>query len=141
MANAIDWNTKASHLKAVFPLSASNDVATYNWDIGTIERPTDVERQFEVASHQWVDLTDKSGSGFTVIVEDCVGIGRFAGACVGAHVGRNVLHGCICGGVPRNRSRVRLFIALTVFRNSSCRDSRQSSWPPLPPRTHPARSD
>ncbi len=70
-ANAIDWNTKESHLKAVFPLAASNETATYNWDIGTIERTTNVERQFEVASHQWVDLTDKSGAFGATILTDC----------------------------------------------------------------------
>jgi alpha-mannosidase len=70
-ANAIDWNTKASHLKAVFPLTASNEVATYNWDIGTIERTTNIERQFEVASHQWVDLTDKSGAFGVTVLTDC----------------------------------------------------------------------
>ena len=68
IANAIDWKTKESHLKAVFPLTASNLNASYNWDIGTIERPTDQERQFEVASHQWFDLTDRSGAyGVTVL--------------------------------------------------------------------------
>ncbi len=67
-ANAIDWMTRSAHLKAVFPLAASNQVATYNWDVGTIERSTDDERQFEVASHQWFDLTDKGGSfGVTVL--------------------------------------------------------------------------
>ena len=70
-ANAIDWNTKESHLKAVFPLTASNEEATYNWDIGTIRRTTDIERQFEVASHQWVDLTDKGGAFGATILTDC----------------------------------------------------------------------
>jgi hypothetical protein len=33
-----------------------------------IERPTNQERQFEVASHQWIDLTDKTGAyGVTVL--------------------------------------------------------------------------
>jgi alpha-mannosidase len=64
----VDWKTPASHLKAVFPLTARNKVATYNWDIGTIERPTDSESQFEMPSHQWVDLTDASGAfGATVL--------------------------------------------------------------------------
>ena len=67
-ANAIDWMTKEAHLKAVFPLTAANSVATYNWDVGTIERTPDDERQFEVASHQWFDLTDKGGAfGVTVL--------------------------------------------------------------------------
>jgi alpha-mannosidase len=70
-ANAIDWKTKESHLKAVFPLAASNRVATYNWDIGTIERTTDEERQFEVPSHQWIDLTDQGGTFGVTVLTDC----------------------------------------------------------------------
>ena len=67
-AIVMDWKTPASHLKAVFPLTARNKVATYNWDIGTIERPTDSEKQFEMPSHQWVDLTDASGAfGATIL--------------------------------------------------------------------------
>ena len=50
--NIIDWNTRESNLKATFPLSASNEMATYNWDIGTIERPTAQPKKFEVPSHQ-----------------------------------------------------------------------------------------
>jgi alpha-mannosidase len=71
IGHVMDWNTKEGNLKAVFPLSASNLNATYNWDIGTIERPTEMERQFEVASHQWIDLTDKSGSYGVTILTDC----------------------------------------------------------------------
>jgi alpha-mannosidase len=74
IANALDWLTKEAHLKAVFPLTASNPNATYNWDIGTIERPTDSERQFEVASHQWFDLTDVTGAyGVTVLSDSKIG--------------------------------------------------------------------
>ncbi|MGA9566108.1 MAG: glycoside hydrolase family 38 C-terminal domain-containing protein, partial [Candidatus Korobacteraceae bacterium] len=68
--NAIDWRTLAANLKVAFPLSAANEDATYNWDVGTIERPNAQERQFEVASHRWIDLTDKSGSfGATILTE------------------------------------------------------------------------
>jgi alpha-mannosidase len=69
--NAIDWRTLAANLKVAFPLSATNEDATYNWDLGTIERPNAQERQFEVASHRWIDLTDKSGSFGTTILTDC----------------------------------------------------------------------
>ena len=69
--NAIDWNTKESNLKATFPLQASNDMATYNWDIGTIERPSAEPRKFEVPSHQWIDLTDASGEFGATILTDC----------------------------------------------------------------------
>jgi alpha-mannosidase len=69
--NIIDWNTRESNLKATFPLSASNRMATYNWDIGTIERPTAEPRKFEVPSHQWIDLTDMSDTFGTTILTDC----------------------------------------------------------------------
>jgi len=70
-ANQIHWKTKGVNLKATFPLSASNRMATYNWDVGTVQRPNEEERQFEVASHQWVDLTDQSGSYGATILTDC----------------------------------------------------------------------
>jgi alpha-mannosidase len=69
--NVIDWNTKESNLKATFPLTASNRMATYNWDIGTIERPTAEPKKFEVPSHQWIDLTDMSGAFGATILTDC----------------------------------------------------------------------
>ena len=71
IGNVIDWNTKESHLKAVFPLTATNPVATYNWDIGAIERGTDNPKKFEVPSHQWVDLTDRSGAYGATMLTDC----------------------------------------------------------------------
>jgi alpha-mannosidase len=69
--NVIDWKTKESNLKATFPLAASNDLATYNWDIGTIQRPTAQPKKFEVASHQWIDLTDMNGQFGATILTDC----------------------------------------------------------------------
>jgi alpha-mannosidase len=69
--NAIDWNTRESNLKATFPLTASNSLATYNWDIGVIERPTAEPKKFEVPSHQWIDLTDLSGEFGATILTDC----------------------------------------------------------------------
>jgi len=69
--NVIDWNTKESNLKATFPLTASNRMATYNWDIGTIRRPTAEPKKFEVPSHQWIDLTDMSGEFGATILTDC----------------------------------------------------------------------
>src|SRR5271157_3633659 len=69
-SNVIDWATRNANLKETFPLVASNAMATYNWDIGTIERPNENERQFEVATHRWIDLTDQGGShGVTVLTD------------------------------------------------------------------------
>ncbi len=69
--NAIDWNTRESNLKSTFPLAASNHMATYNWDIGTIDRPTAEPKKFEVPTHQWIDLTDVSGVFGATILTDC----------------------------------------------------------------------
>ncbi len=69
-ANVIDWQTKEANLKASFPLTASNPEATYNWDFGTIQRGNNDEKKFEVASHQWLDLTNKSGAfGVTLLTD------------------------------------------------------------------------
>jgi len=70
-SNVIDWKTSNANLKATFPLTAGNAKATYNWDIGTIERGNNDERKFEVPSHQWFDLTDRSGSFGVTILSDC----------------------------------------------------------------------
>jgi alpha-mannosidase len=67
---SIDWRTLSGNLKAVFPLSAANKMATYNWEIGTIQRPVAFDRQFEVASHHWIDQTDASGSYGATILTD-----------------------------------------------------------------------
>lgn len=68
--NVIDWNTKESNLKATFPLTASNLMATYNWGVGTIQRPTAELKKFEVPSHQWIDLTDMSQEFGATILTD-----------------------------------------------------------------------
>ena len=68
--NVIDWRSKAVNLKVAFPLAASNPNATYNEEVGTIERPNATDRQFETFSHRWIDLTDRSGDfGTTILTE------------------------------------------------------------------------
>ncbi len=69
--NAIDWKTKEAALKATFPLTAANPIATYNWGLGTVQRTNNDELKFEVASHQWFDLTDKSGGYGVTVLSDC----------------------------------------------------------------------
>ncbi len=69
--NAIDWHMPATMLKVTFPFTASDSLATYNWDVGTIQRGNAYPRKFEVPSHQWIDLTDHSGAyGVTVLTDD-----------------------------------------------------------------------
>ena len=70
-ADSIDWHGKAENLKVAFPLKASNPNATYNEDVGVVTRPNAMERQFEVVSHKWIDLTDTSGGfGATILTDD-----------------------------------------------------------------------
>ncbi len=70
-ASLVDWKTKEAALKATFPLAAGNPVATYNWDVGTIERNSNTPKKFEVASHQWFDLTDTDSSYGVTVLSDC----------------------------------------------------------------------
>ena len=69
--NIIDWKTAAAALKATIPLMVSNPMATYNWDIGTIQRGNNEPKKYEVPSHQWFDLTDKSGAYGMTVLSDC----------------------------------------------------------------------
>jgi alpha-mannosidase len=73
-ANRIDWKTGETSLKAAFPLTASSPMATYNWEVGTIERGNNDEKKFEVPAQRWFDLTDKSGTfGVTVLSGEKIG--------------------------------------------------------------------
>jgi alpha-mannosidase len=69
--NVIDWKTGEAALKATFPFTAANPMATYNWDVGTIQRANNDEKKFEVPSHQWFDLTDKGGTYGITVLSDC----------------------------------------------------------------------
>ena len=55
--NQIDWQSSSCALKAEFPLTVSNPLATYNLDMGKIQRGTNDPKKYEVPSHQWFDLT------------------------------------------------------------------------------------
>jgi len=70
-SDVVEWKTANANLKVTFPLTAANPNATYNWDIGTIERGNNDERKFEVPSHQWFDLTDRNGTFGVTILSDC----------------------------------------------------------------------
>lgn len=67
----IDWQSAQVALRASFPLTASNAKATYNWGMGTIDRANNEPTKYEVPSHEWFDLTDKSGNFGVSVLEDC----------------------------------------------------------------------
>ncbi len=68
--NTIGWQSQGVSLKASFPLTAANSVATYNLGLGTEERSNNNEKKYEVPSREWIDLTDKSGNFGVTIFED-----------------------------------------------------------------------
>lgn len=68
--NRVEWQSGGVVLKAEFPLTVSNPNATYNLGLGTIERNNNHEKKYEVPSHEWFDLTDKSGDYGVSILED-----------------------------------------------------------------------
>ncbi len=70
IANDIDWQSPECALKASFPLTAANTKATYNWAVGTIERGNNEPTKYEVPSHEWFDLTDRSGDFGVSILDD-----------------------------------------------------------------------
>ena len=68
--NHVDWQSSACALKATFPLAVSNPMATYNWEIGKIQRGNNVPKKYEVPSHQWFDVTDTSDTYGVSILND-----------------------------------------------------------------------
>ncbi|TSA23752.1 MAG: alpha-mannosidase, partial [Bacteroidetes bacterium] len=67
--NEVYWQSQGVSLKASFPLTAMNSQATYNLGLGTIERPVNHPKKYEVPSREWFDLTDRSGSFGVTILE------------------------------------------------------------------------
>jgi alpha-mannosidase len=69
--NKVIWKSRGTTLKAVFPLNVHNFKARYNLGLGTIERPGNHSRQYEVPSREWIDLTDTSGTYGISVLDDC----------------------------------------------------------------------
>ncbi|BDU68785.1 alpha-mannosidase [Geothrix oryzae] len=68
VANLVDWKTSEASLKATFPLAAAQAKATYNLDLGTLERGNNDPKKYEVPTHGWMDLTDaQAGYGVTLL--------------------------------------------------------------------------
>lgn len=68
---SIDWQTKATLLKAAFPMTTSNRNATYDLGWGVIQRPNNSAAQYEVPAQQWADLTDADLNYGIAILNDC----------------------------------------------------------------------
>lgn len=70
VANKIDWQTRQSALKASFPMAAGNPKATYDLQVGAIERGNNDPRKYEVPQHQWFDLTGTDGKYGVAVLND-----------------------------------------------------------------------
>jgi alpha-mannosidase len=68
--NEVEWHSENSLLKANFPLAVSNEKATYDLGLGSIQRGNNTPQAYEVYSHDWTDLTDKSGDYGVTILND-----------------------------------------------------------------------
>jgi len=70
IVNDIDWQTTNALLKAEFPLSISNPVATYDLGVGTVQRGNNTETAYEVYAQQWADLTATDDSYGVSVMND-----------------------------------------------------------------------
>ncbi len=69
--NKIDWQSKEVSLKAAFPTTVVNEVATYSLNTAAIKRTTNNDVKFEVPGRQWIDITDRPNNYGVSILEDC----------------------------------------------------------------------
>ncbi len=66
--NEVDWKSYNTLLKCEFPLTVSSPFATYDLGLGSVDRCNNEDFKYEVYSHEWTDLTDKSGDyGVTIV--------------------------------------------------------------------------
>ncbi|MBQ0149082.1 MAG: alpha-mannosidase [Bacteroidales bacterium] len=68
--NTVDWNSRASLLKASFPVAFDAPEATYDLGMGHIRRGNNTETAYEVIAQQWADMTTADGSYGVTIMND-----------------------------------------------------------------------
>jgi alpha-mannosidase len=71
VATKIDWQTRETALQAAFPFKAGNPLATYDLQVGAIQRGNNGPKKFEVPQHQWFDLTGTNGKYGVGVLNDC----------------------------------------------------------------------
>lgn len=68
--NVVKWGTRDALLKAEFVCNVSNEKATYDLGLGSIQRGNNTPQAYEVPAHKWADLTDVSGNYGVSILND-----------------------------------------------------------------------
>lgn len=69
--NEVEWATTGALLKAEFPLTVSNPMATYDLGLGTIERGNNTPTSYEVYAQRWADLTDAGSTYGITVMNEC----------------------------------------------------------------------
>lgn len=69
--NFIDWQERRTMLKAQFPFSCSNHIASYDLGLGYIKRGNNTENLYEVPAQKWADITNKDESFGVSVFSDC----------------------------------------------------------------------
>ena len=69
--NKLDWRSRRSLLKAVFPFTCYNNEATYDLGLGTIKRGNNSETLYEVPAQKWADITAGTGEYGVSVFSDC----------------------------------------------------------------------
>ncbi len=71
VTNYVDWKSRRTMLKAVFPTAAYNEKATYDLGLGVIKRGNNTDSLYEVPAQKWADITDENGKFGVSILSDC----------------------------------------------------------------------
>lgn len=69
--NTVDWRSRRTLLKAVFPFSCYNREASYDLGLGVIKRENNSEKLYEVPAQKWADITAGSGKYGVSVFSDC----------------------------------------------------------------------
>lgn len=68
---AVNWDTPQTLLKVIFPLSVTNNLATYDLGLGTVQRGNATSSLYEGPAQQWTDLTSTNGGYGVTLMSDC----------------------------------------------------------------------
>jgi len=69
--NSVDWRSRRTMLKAVFPFSCYNRYASYDLGLGVIKRENNTETLYEVPAQKWADITAGNGKYGISVFSDC----------------------------------------------------------------------
>ena len=68
--NTVNWASKASLLKASFPVAFDAPEATYDLGMGSVKRGNNTPQAYEVIGQQWADMTAPDNSYGVTIMND-----------------------------------------------------------------------